>query len=97
VPPRLATEPVRGLAYESTAIEVIGSSALVPVDEPRPLVREPTAAQPLDPGEASTLRRMLPRSRMRWAALLLVVLVAGGLYGIVRARSYLAEQSARSH
>ena len=64
-------------------IPTIGSSALVPLDEPH------------DPHEASLLQRMLPRSRMKWVALLLAILVAGGIYGIIRVKQYLAEESSR--
>ncbi len=62
-------------------IPMLPSSAVVPMDDPP------------DPHEASLLRRMLPRSRMKWAALLIAILVAGGIYGIVRAKQYLEEQS----
>jgi serine/threonine-protein kinase len=46
-----------------------------------------------DPHEASMLRRMLPASRMKWVALFLLVLVAAGIYGIVRAKQYLSEKA----
>ncbi|MGE5185125.1 MAG: protein kinase domain-containing protein [Acidobacteriota bacterium] len=88
-------------------VPTLGSSALVPLDEPTdahvgvtpdpmldPSGTRPPAAAPLDPHEASLLRRMLPASRMKWMALFLVILVAGGIYGIVRAKQYLADQSA---
>ena len=82
---RAASQPV---------IPMLGSSALVPIDEPvSSAVHAPPSSPRLDPEEASMLRRMLPASRMKWAALFLVLLVAGGIYGIVRARQYLAEQS----
>ena len=88
------------------AIPTLGSSALTPIEDdesrralivdslvepssPRP-APEPT--QPLDPSEAAALRRALPSSRMKWMALFLVLLVAGGIYGIVRAKQYLAQQ-----
>jgi eukaryotic-like serine/threonine-protein kinase len=84
-------------------IPVLGSSALVPIEEPSgpaPLpLAEPSALQPprsavLHPHEASMLRRMLPPSRMKWVALLLLIFVVGGIYGIIRAKQYLAEQAA---
>jgi serine/threonine-protein kinase len=53
----------------------------------------PPRAQRLDPHETSMLRRMLPASRMKWVALLFLLLVVGGIYGIVRAKQYLSEQA----
>jgi hypothetical protein len=47
----------------------------------------------LDPRDASALRRMLPASRMKWAALFLLLLAASGIYGIIRARQYFAEHA----
>jgi serine/threonine-protein kinase len=58
--------------------------------------RPPARSQgvPLDPHEASMLRRMLPASRMKWVALFLLILVVGGFYGIVRLKQYLSDQAA---
>ena len=79
---RAASQPV---------IPTIGSSALVPIhDAPVP---PPSSAVRLDPAEASALRRTLPGSRMKWAVLFIALLVAGSIYGIVRARDYLSEQA----
>ena len=41
-------------------------------------------------GTLAALRRMLPRSRMKWAALVLLLLAAAAIYGIVYAKHYLA-------
>ncbi len=82
-------------------IPLLGSSALVPIDESSTApVAEPSIApvsQPvrLDPHEASMLRRMLPASRMKWAALFLLLFVIGSIYGIIRVKQYLAEQAAQ--
>ena len=55
-----------------------------------PPVPPPSEAVPLDPHEASMLRRMLPASRMKWAALFFLLLAAGGIYGIIYLKHYLA-------
>ena len=71
-------------------IPELGSSAIVAIDEPEPPPRPPAPPRPPEPTEATELRRMLPASRMKWFALLLVILAAGGIYGIVRGKAYLA-------
>ena len=62
-------------AASQPVIPTLGSSALVPIP---------------DPSVPSSLMRV-PVSRMKWAALLIALLVAGGIYGLVRAKDYLAE------
>jgi serine/threonine protein kinase len=42
----------------------------------------------------ASIMRMLPRSRMRWAVLLGVILVGGGVYGILYMKHRLAEEAA---
>jgi serine/threonine-protein kinase len=75
---RLASQPV---------IPTLGSSALVPVDEPSMPVAEPSVP--------SSLMRP-PVSRMRWAALFIALLIGASIYGIVRAKQYLAQQAAET-
>ncbi|HTR51540.1 MAG TPA: serine/threonine-protein kinase [Kofleriaceae bacterium] len=93
-PPRAATPLPVPLDADETV--TLGSSAIVPVDEPAPAPPVPPvppasqATAPVDPHELSLLRRMLPRSRMKWAALLLLLLAAAAIYGIVYAKHYLA-------
>jgi serine/threonine-protein kinase len=76
------------------SIPLIGSSAIVAVDEPPPPMPPPPmpppsqASVPADPHELSTLRRQLPASRMKWMALLLILLAAGAIYGIIYAKHW---------
>jgi eukaryotic-like serine/threonine-protein kinase len=74
---RLASQPV---------IPTLGSSALVPVDEPSSVA---------EPSVPSVLMRP-PLSRMRWAALFIALLVGASIYGIIRAKQYLAQQAAET-
>jgi serine/threonine-protein kinase len=83
--PRAATP----LPVPTDDIPMLGSSVIVAVDEPAPPVPPPSQASVrVDPHELSTLRRTLPGSRMKWVALLLLLLVAGAIYGIIYAKHW---------
>jgi serine/threonine-protein kinase len=71
------------------SIPLLGSSVITPIDEPPPPMPPPSqASTPIDPHELSTLRRALPASRMKWMALLLLLLAAGVIYGIIYAKHW---------
>jgi serine/threonine-protein kinase len=83
--------------HAEAMLEPSSLRARVEVAPDGPAPSRPMRSRALDPHEASMLRRMLPRSRMKWAALFILLLVIGGIYGIVRAKQYLSEETQLQH
>ncbi len=95
------------LAVREAPPEQIGSSAILAVDAPPPPPAAPPrlptgpsvtrAATPRpdahDPHEESLLKRMLPKSRMKWAALAGGILVVAAFYGIIAGKHKLQERT----
>jgi len=94
---RFASAIEMASAIEAAVPQRISTIPPTPIPEPAVLRSPPipmlgsSAVTPIVENDESI---HLPPSRMKWAALFLVLFVIGSIYGIVRVKQYLAEQTA---